>query len=116
MVQGWVSGTTPNYGLRLDENGNGSTYWKRLISSENATMTSPRLNVTYHVPTASAAYPSGGPTSSRTLSWVYGDTSAHAQSDYHVDSPTSSTFGTILASQATSPRRTPAGRSRRPRA
>ncbi len=34
-VQGWASGTYPNYGLVLNENENGSTYWKKLASEES---------------------------------------------------------------------------------
>jgi len=33
-VQAWASGTLPNHGLQLHENGNGTSHWKRLISKE----------------------------------------------------------------------------------
>jgi RHS repeat-associated protein len=99
LVQGWLSGTYPNYGVQVDKIGLDYHDWARVYSSEQSANPTarPRLIVTYHVPTASAAYPSGGPTSSRTLSWVYADSAGHAQSDFHVDLSTSSTFASILA-------------------
>ncbi|MGH2464988.1 MAG: DNRLRE domain-containing protein, partial [Candidatus Limnocylindrales bacterium] len=45
-VQGWIDGTTANHGIRIWENGNGSTYWKRLIASEDSTNTSWRPTLT----------------------------------------------------------------------
>jgi hypothetical protein len=94
FVQGWVSGTYANHGLRLDENGNGPTYWKRLVSSEQGTNASPRLNVTYHVPTATPTTPTG-PRNSRTLSWSYSDSGGDPQSHYEIDVDNNSDFSSL---------------------
>lgn len=108
LVQGWVSGTYSNYGIRLDENGNGPTYWKRLIASEQQTTTRPRLIVTNHDPVATPTTPTG-PRNDRTLSWSYSDSGSDSQSHYELDVDTDSAFaapltydGAAVASAATS--------------
>lgn len=51
-VKDWVSGSKPNYGFKLHENGNGQAYWKKFYASENST-NKPYLSVSYHYPTVS---------------------------------------------------------------
>ena len=60
MVRDWIYGYQSNHGLKLDENGNNYTYWKRLIGSEEASYVHPpKLVVTNHTdsvaPTGSLA-------------------------------------------------------------
>lgn len=100
LVQGWVSGTYSNYGLRLDENGNGATYWKRLIASEQGTNASPRLNVTYHAPTATPTTPSDW-TDDPTVSWAYADAAGHPQTHYQVEVATNAGFSPLYAASGT---------------
>jgi RHS repeat-associated protein len=95
-VQGWVAAPTSNYGFKLHENGNGATYWKRLMASENGSCCDPELAVTYHRPVATPAATNW--TASRTRTWTYSDPQGHAQSHYRVEVATSSSFGTILSS------------------
>jgi RHS repeat-associated protein len=45
-VKEWVNGTRPNYGFKLHANGNGESYWKKVVSSDNPTY-KPFLAVTY---------------------------------------------------------------------
>ncbi|MED3928999.1 DNRLRE domain-containing protein, partial [Priestia megaterium] len=52
-VKDWVSGTKPNYGFKLHENGNGQSYWKKFYASENSS-NKPYLSVNYHYPTVNA--------------------------------------------------------------
>ncbi|MBW0934202.1 DNRLRE domain-containing protein [Priestia megaterium] len=52
-VQSWINKTKPNYGFKLHTNGNGQTYWKKVVSSENATE-KPNLSLTYSYPKPSA--------------------------------------------------------------
>ncbi|MBP0726704.1 RHS repeat protein, partial [Bacillus sp. RG28] len=49
-VQGWQSGTLPNYGFKLHENGNGQTYWKKIVSTSNSD-NNPYLAINYTIPT-----------------------------------------------------------------
>lgn len=48
-VKSWAEGS-PNYGFKLHTNGNGQTYWKKIVSSANST-NKPYLSVTYTIPT-----------------------------------------------------------------
>ncbi|WP_163101613.1 DNRLRE domain-containing protein [Peribacillus alkalitolerans] len=62
-VKAWAAGTKVNNGFKLHTNGNGQTYWKKVISSDNTT-NKPYLSVWYHydapeTPTVSAV--SNGP-------------------------------------------------------
>lgn len=91
LVQSWVTTPSTNNGIRLDENGNGPTYWKRLIASEQQTTTRPRLIVTTHDPVATPTTPTG-PRNSRTLSWTYSDSGSDPQSHYEIDVDTDSGF------------------------
>ena len=93
-VRTWLDGLNTNWGFWLDTNGNNETYWKRLISAEQAHSTSPRLFVEYHNP-VSLVYPTSGPTSSRTLSWTTDPT--WGQTAYQVEVSTSSGFGSLVA-------------------
>ena len=95
LVRGWLDGTYTNNGVRLDENGNGPTYWKRLIASEEQITSRPRLLVTNHVPTVTTTTPPGW-TTSRTVAWSYADVSGHAQSHYEVDVSTVATFASFV--------------------
>ncbi|SDB82265.1 DNRLRE domain-containing protein [Shouchella lonarensis] len=45
-VKAWASGSKPNYGFKLHTNGNGKEYWKKVLSTTNATK-KPHLSVTY---------------------------------------------------------------------
>jgi RHS repeat-associated protein len=83
-VQGWVDGTYANNGLRLWENGNGSTYWKRIISTSDSTNVNwrPTLTVDYHVPTVTDTTPKF----SGSITWNYSDAPGNvAQTKFHVD-------------------------------
>lgn len=92
-VQAWSSGTSTNYGFKLHENGNGATYWKRLISYEQGS-NQPHLNVTYHVPVASTTTPYNWK-ATRDVAWAFSDSEGHAQSHYQVQVSTVSDFSSI---------------------
>jgi RHS repeat-associated protein len=48
FVANWASGTWVNNGMRLDENGNGSDYWKKIASDETAISGAwSHINITY---------------------------------------------------------------------
>jgi hypothetical protein len=94
LVRGWLDGTYTNNGIRLDENGNGPTYWKRLIASEEQTSSRPRLLITNHVPVATPTTPTGW-RNSRTLAWTYSDAAGHAQSNYEFDVDNNSDFSSL---------------------
>ena len=103
MAANWLDGDDADNGIRLDEidtNGTwkGPTYWKRLIASEQGTSTRPRLILTYHNP-AVPAYPSGGPTAGRTLTWTT-DTWT-TTSGYSVQVATDTAFTDVVASSGT---------------
>lgn len=92
-VQGWVSGTIGNYGLQFNENGNGKTYWKRLVDSKDPSGLGPALVVTWHWPTVAYAVPAAGAwTNSRALSWSYSDSGGAPQASYRVLVSTSASF------------------------
>jgi RHS repeat-associated protein len=93
MVQAWADGTNPNYGIRLDENSNGSTYWKRLEAAEQGGSHVEHLTVTYHRPTVTGTTAAFG----GSVTWTYADTSGDPQATYHVDIATTSAFTTIVA-------------------
>jgi RHS repeat-associated protein len=81
LVRKWADDTEPDYGIRLDENDNGPTYWKRLIAAEDGTSSKvPRLVVTYHDITTTATTPSF----SHAVSWDYADANSLAQTRYWV--------------------------------
>ncbi|MGH2967076.1 MAG: DNRLRE domain-containing protein, partial [Solirubrobacterales bacterium] len=96
LVQGWVSGTIANYGVRFDENGNGGTYWKRLLASEQGGTSVPKVVVNFHVPTATIVSPTSW-TNSRNVSWTYADASSDAQTDWSADVASDAAFTSILA-------------------
>ena len=95
LVRGWLDGTYTNHGIRLDENGNGPTYWKRLIASEQQTTTRPRLIVTNHIPVATPTTPAGW-RNSRALTWSYSDAASHAQANYEFDVDNNSDFSSLV--------------------
>ncbi|WP_455583728.1 DNRLRE domain-containing protein [Geobacillus zalihae] len=71
-VKEWAFGTKPNYGLKLHTNGNGQTYWKKVVSTTNSSY-KPYLSVTYtipvpHTPTGTA-FSNGDGTGYINLSW-----------------------------------------------
>ena len=88
-TQGWANGTA-NYGIKLWENGNGSTYWKRLIAAEEGGSHVEHMSVTYHSPVATGTTPAF----SGTATWTYSD--PDAQTKFHVDVATSSGFGASI--------------------
>ncbi|WP_243495792.1 DNRLRE domain-containing protein [Priestia aryabhattai] len=71
-VQSWLSGSKSNYGFKLHTNGNGQTFWKKVVSGDNATNV-PYLSVTYHYDALSAptvkAYSSGSNQGYFNISW-----------------------------------------------
>jgi len=46
-VRGWTSGQYPNNGVVINENGNGSTYWKKVAADETTTGNYPHIDVNY---------------------------------------------------------------------
>ena len=48
-VKEWASGKKQQYGFKLHTNGNGKTYWKKVVSSTNSNY-KPYLSVTYTIP------------------------------------------------------------------
>ncbi|PGZ92182.1 DNRLRE domain-containing protein [Bacillus sp. AFS029533] len=71
-VKAWVDGTKPNYGFKLHTNGNGQTYWKKVVSTTNSTL-KPYLSVDYTIPTPQAptgkVFSNGNGTGYVNLSW-----------------------------------------------
>ncbi|WP_183250023.1 DNRLRE domain-containing protein, partial [Anoxybacillus tengchongensis] len=71
-VKAWASGTKPNYGLKLHTNGNGQTYWKKVVSTTNSSY-KPYLSVTYTIPVPNTptgtAFSNGDGTGYINLSW-----------------------------------------------
>ncbi len=97
FVQGWVDTPSTNYGIQLNENGNGGTYWKRVISSEQTGANIPTLAITYSKPTATVSAPTGNVwTNSRTLTWAYTSTDGPAQAAYDVQVATDSGFTNLV--------------------
>ncbi|MFF2879155.1 DNRLRE domain-containing protein [Gottfriedia sp. NPDC057991] len=74
-VKGWVNGSIPNYGFKVHENGQGSTYWKKFYSEENST-NQPKLTINYSYPTPSQptiktySHNDGTDTNYMDLSWT----------------------------------------------
>lgn len=95
LVRDWASGTV-NYGIKLDENSEASTYWKRLIAAEQGGGNIEHLTVTYHTPTATVVSPTGA-TGSRTLTWTYADGSAHAQTNWEASLYSDPGYTTLVA-------------------
>ncbi len=93
-VQDWVDSDVDNFGVWLDTNGGGATYWKRLLASEEVHSTTPRLYVTHHDP-ITLGYPNGGRTGSRTLNWTRDP--AWGQTTYQAQVATDSGFTAIVA-------------------
>jgi hypothetical protein len=94
----FLDGLNTNWGFWVDTDGNNYTYWKRLISGEQAHSTSPRLYVEYHDP-VTIVYPASGQTSSRTLSWA--PDPVWGQQAYQVDVSTTSSFSSFVAQSGT---------------
>jgi RHS repeat-associated protein len=96
IAQLWLQGIGPqsNYGFQVDTIGKNDTYWKRFVAAEESgSQYRPAFSMTYHTPTATALYPTGGgPTPATTLSWSYSDASALPQTQYHVDLATDAAF------------------------
>ncbi len=72
VVKEWASGAKTNYGFKLHTNGNGQTFWKKVVSTTNSNL-KPYLSVTYTIPTASTPtgklYSNGNGTGYANLSW-----------------------------------------------
>jgi RHS repeat-associated protein len=52
-VQKWANTSTSNYGFAVHTNGNGQTYWKKFVATENyvnSTSAIPELTITYSFP------------------------------------------------------------------
>ncbi len=98
LVQDWADDTYPNYGVKLHENGNNGTHWKRLISHEQGGALDdygPVLEVTWHFPVAVTTKPYNW-TTSRNLDWDISDPESHGQSHYQVQVATDSAFSSIV--------------------
>ncbi|MBT2730673.1 DNRLRE domain-containing protein [Bacillus sp. ISL-75] len=71
-VKAWVDGTKANYGFKLHTNGNGQTFWKKVVSSTNSTL-KPYLSIDYTIPVPQAPtgknYSNGNGTGYINLSW-----------------------------------------------
>ncbi|MFD4707947.1 DNRLRE domain-containing protein [Gottfriedia sp. NPDC058432] len=48
-VKSWLQGTQKNYGLKLHTNGNGQSYWKKIVSTSNSN-NNPYISVNYSIP------------------------------------------------------------------
>ncbi|MEI7745472.1 MAG: DNRLRE domain-containing protein, partial [Chloroflexota bacterium] len=89
IAQGWLKGAyagfspDANNGFQVDTIGKNSTYWKRFISSENGGTTRPKLTMTYHVPTVTAA-PKTAFSADRSFAWTYADSGSLAQTRFEV--------------------------------
>jgi RHS repeat-associated protein len=95
-AQDWVNGAS-NYGVELHENGNGGTYWKRLIASEQGGADVPVLVITYHTPVVSGLTPTAAAwTSSRALSWAFSDPDGSIQNQFELVLATTSNFTSPL--------------------
>lgn len=72
VVKEWASGAKINYGFKLHTNGNGQSFWKKVVSTTNSSL-KPYLSVTYTIPTASTPtgklYSNGNGTGYANLSW-----------------------------------------------
>ncbi|OIK14254.1 Wall-associated protein [Bacillus sp. MUM 116] len=72
IVKAWLDGTKPNYGFNLNTNGNGQTFWKKVVSSTNSTL-KPYLSVNYTIPVPTnitgKGYSNGDGTGYVNLSW-----------------------------------------------
>ncbi|WLR42507.1 DNRLRE domain-containing protein [Bacillus carboniphilus] len=55
-VKEWNKGTRPNYGFKLHSNGNGKSYWKKIVSAIDSSNKKPRLEIT-HTPLGTAKAP-----------------------------------------------------------
>ena len=98
-VQGWAANTATNNGLLLHENGNGGTYWKRFLASEQGGGNVPALNVTYSIPAASITAPLANgwlSASNPNVAWSYNGNGGPGQSQYQVQVASDSAFGTIV--------------------
>ncbi|SFC42453.1 DNRLRE domain-containing protein [Bacillus sp. UNCCL81] len=71
-VKSWQQGTLTNYGLKLHTNGNGQSYWKKIVSTSNSN-NNPYLSVNYTIPTPvvpkGTAFSSGNGTGYVSLDW-----------------------------------------------
>ncbi|MEI7745793.1 MAG: DNRLRE domain-containing protein, partial [Chloroflexota bacterium] len=102
IVRNWTSGDAPNHGIRIDENGNNYTYWKRLISVEQSGsyVHVPRIVYTSHTLGATPD-PVAVVGASRTLAWTYANGASKAQTQFQVDVATDAAFSNIVASSGT---------------
>ena len=101
-VQSWVNGSVTNHGLKIHQNGNNYTYWKRLIASEQGGSYPPMLIVDYHRPVGTPSSPiSSAWTKSRTLAWTYSDANGAGQSHYQVQVDNNSDFSSLLSQSGT---------------
>lgn len=71
-VKAWVDGTKANYGFKLHTNGNGQTYWKKVVSTTNSSL-KPYLSVDYTIPVPQnlkgTVYSNGNGTGYANLTW-----------------------------------------------
>lgn len=49
-VQKWATNPATNYGFAVHTSGNGQTYWKKFVATENNTVAIPELTITYSFP------------------------------------------------------------------
>ncbi|XZF77805.1 DNRLRE domain-containing protein [Bacillus sp. AL-1R] len=85
-VKSWLSGSLTNYGLKLHENGNGSAYWKKIISTSNSD-NNPYISVNYTIPT---------PDSPTGKAYSYGDSTNSGYVDLNWDAVPGATGYKVL--------------------
>ena len=85
-VQGWVSGSIPNYGVYLYGPRGDDYQWKRFVNSTDTTgAQKPELDITYSTPSVTLSSPIGNAwTSNSTLSWAYSGNGGPAQAWYRL--------------------------------
>ena len=71
-VKAWLDGSKKNYGFKLHTNGNGMEFWKKVVSTSNAT-NKPHMSITYTIPAPAAptskTYTTGDGAGHVNLSW-----------------------------------------------
>jgi hypothetical protein len=99
-VQGWVSGSIPNYGVYLYGPKGNDYEWKRFVNSSDTTgAQKPYLSVTYTVPSVTLAAPASNAwiNSPSLLQWAYnGNNGPVQQSSYHLQIATDSQFLNVV--------------------
>ncbi|SFD61059.1 DNRLRE domain-containing protein [Bacillus sp. UNCCL81] len=85
-VKSWLNGSLTNYGLKLHENGNGSSYWKKIISTSNSD-NNPYISVNYTIPT---------PDSPTGYAYSYGDSTNSGYVDLNWDAVPGATGYKVL--------------------